>query len=291
MSQKEIRELGSVTDTFVEKSRSITEHNEDFDLEADHSKENPKLRRIKKPEKQHQVYEKTLKHSGILDVVEDLVATNFISLKDDDQIPVELMSLTEAESVKLFANTYLAMRIAFFNELDTFCESFNVSSSTVIKGVCHDSRIGDYYNNPSFGYGGYCLPKDTQQLLKNYDTVPNNLIQAIVDANSTRKDFIANQIINKSPKLVGIYRLIMKEGSDNFRESAIQGVMKRIKSKGIKVIIYEPHLNENHFYGSEIVKKLSDFLSRSDLIIANRSSNDLSQVQHKVYTRDLFQEN
>ena len=211
-----------------------------------------------------------------------------ISLKPSSEVPVKKMSTTEAESVKLFSNTFLAMRISFFNELDTFCETYNMDSSTVIKGVCHDERIGDHYNNPSFGYGGYCLPKDTQQLLKNYDMVPNKIIQAIVDANTTRKDFIASQIIKKSPKLVGIYRLVMKEGSDNFRESAVQGIMKRLKAKGIKIIIYEPFLKDDTFFGSIVEKNLEVFLSSVDLIIANRLSKDLKFFKSKVYTRDIF---
>ena len=211
-----------------------------------------------------------------------------ISLKHSSEVPVKKMSSTEAESVKLFSNTFLAMRISFFNELDSFCETYNMDSSTVIKGVCHDERIGNYYNNPSFGYGGYCLPKDTQQLLKNYDKVPNKIIQAIVDANTTRKDFIASQILKKNPKLVGIFRLVMKEGSDNFRESAVQGIMKRLKAKGIKIIIYEPFLKDDIFFGSIVEKNLAVFLSKADLIIANRLSKDLESFMPKVYTRDIF---
>ncbi len=214
-----------------------------------------------------------------------------IALKPNDEIPIEKMSSTEAESVKLFANTYLAMRISFFNELDSFCESFNINTGTVIKGIGHDHRIGNHYNNPSFGYGGYCLPKDTQQLLKNYDSVPNKIIQAIVDANTTRKDFIANQILKMNPKLIGVYRLIMKEGSDNFRDSAIQGIIKRLNAKGVKIIIYEPHLKDKFFFGSKVEKDLEVFLSKSDLIVANRFSKDLEGVKQKVYTRDLFNEN
>ena len=211
-----------------------------------------------------------------------------ISLKHSSEVPVKKMSSTEAESVKLFSNTFLAMRISFFNELDSFCETYNMDSPTVIKGVCHDERIGNYYNNPSFGYGGYCLPKDTQQLLKNYDKVPNKIIQAIVDANTTRKDFIASQILKKNPKLVGIFRLVMKEGSDNFRESAVQGIMKRLKAKGIKIIIYEPFLKDDIFFGSIVEKNLAVFLSKADLIIANRLSKDLESFMPKVYTRDIF---
>lgn len=214
-----------------------------------------------------------------------------ISKKEENSIPIEYMSSTEAEAVKLFSNTFLAMRIAYFNELDTFCETNELNSEKVINGIGHDPRIGTHYNNPSFGYGGYCLPKDTQQLLKNYDSVPNNIIKAIVDANTTRKEFIANQIIRKKPDVVGVYRLVMKEGSDNFRESSVQGVMKRIKAKGIKVIIYEPQLNKNLFFGSKVIKDLQEFLNLSNIIIANRNSPELSSVSSKVYTRDLFGNN
>jgi len=214
-----------------------------------------------------------------------------ISKKEENSIPIEYMSSTEAEAVKLFSNTFLAMRIAYFNELDTFCETNELNSEKVINGIGHDPRIGTHYNNPSFGYGGYCLPKDTQQLLKNYDSVPNNIIKAIVDANTTRKEFIANQIIKKKPDVVGVYRLVMKEGSDNFRESSVQGVMKRIKAKGIKVIIYEPQLNKNSFFGSKVIKNLQEFLNLSNIIIANRNSSELSSVSSKVYTRDLFGNN
>jgi UDPglucose 6-dehydrogenase len=199
-----------------------------------------------------------------------------------------LMSSKEAESVKLFSNTFLAMRIAFFNELDSYCEKNRINTRDVINGVSLDKRIGNYYNNPSFGYGGYCLPKDTKQLLKNYENVPNNIIKAIVDANTTRKDFIANSIINKQPKLVGIYRLVMKHGSDNFRTSAIQGVMKRLKAKGIMVVVYEPNLSNKIFFNSKVIKDLKKFKKMCDLVIANRLSEEIIDISKKVYTRDLF---
>ena len=222
-------------------------------------------------------------------------AEKFAELMHDGAIKKDIetlfMEATEAEAIKLFSNTFLAMRIAFFNELDSYSLANNLDTRSIIKGVCFDPRIGDFYNNPSFGYGGYCLPKDTKQLLANYKNVPHTLIKAIIDSNSTRKDFIAESIIKKNPNVVGIHRMIMKSGSDNIRTSSIQGIIKRLKAKNIKIIIYEPLIKSKKYFDSDLVSNLKEFKKKSDLIIANRISNELTNVIEKVYTRDLTGEN
>ena len=214
-----------------------------------------------------------------------------LSLKAEENIPLEFMGSEEAEAVKLFANTYLAMRIAYYNELDSYCELKGLNTESVIRGVGYDSRIGNYYNNPSFGYGWYCLPKDSQQLLKNYENIPNKLIKATVEANAVRKDFIANQIIKLKPNIVGIYRLVMKKNSVNFRDSAIQGIIERIQKSGIELIIYEPNVLDQFFLGVKIINNFDEFVRIADLIVANRLSKELNHVSNKVYSRDLFREN
>ena len=225
-----------------------------------------------------------------LDVAKEFAGLLVQSAMKDD-IETLFIRSTEAEAVKLFANTFLAMRVSFFNELDSYALAHDLDTKSIIKGVCLDQRIGDGYNNPSFGYGGYCLPKDTKQLLANYEQVPQNLIQAIVSSNVTRKDFVAEEILKLKPKIVGFYRLVMKEGSDNFRSSAIQGIMKRVKAKGIEVVIYEPSLNEDTFFGSRIIGNIDEFKRYSDIIVANRRSDVLEDVHAKCFSRDLFGDN